>query len=89
VETHEMMEAMWDKIGTIVAALITALGGFYMFDRKTTNDRLTKVEGAISQHEIDIKIIETKFTELKEDTEEIKETQKLIINLLTPLKRRK
>lgn len=84
------MEAMWDKIGTIVAALITALGGFYMFDRKTTNDRLIKVEDAISKHEIDIKIIETKFTELKEDTEEIKETQKLIINILTtPLKRRK
>lgn len=81
------MEALWDKIGTIVAALITALGGFYMYDRKTTNERITKIEGEIAQNKIDIKVIETKFTELKEDTEEIKESQKAIISLLTKRKR--
>lgn len=81
------MEDLWDKLGAIVAALITAMGGFYMYDRKTTNDRLTKVEQGLNQNKIDIKIIETRFTELKEDTEEIKESQKLILNLLT--KRRK
>lgn len=81
------MEAIWDKLGAIIGAIITALGGFYMYDRKTTNERLTKVESQIAQHKIDIKVIEVKFSELKEDTEEIKESQKAIISLLT--KRRK
>ena len=81
------MEVIWEKIGVIIAALITALGGYYMYDRKTTNDRLTKIESDIAQHKIDIKVIETKFTELKEDTAEIKESQKAIINLLTKRKR--
>lgn len=77
------MENIWDKIGAIIAAIITALGGFYMYDRKTTNDRLSKVESDIVQNKMDIKVIETKFLELKEDTTEIKETQKAIYNLLT------
>ncbi len=77
------MEDIWDKIGAVVAALITALGGFYMYDRKTTNDRLTKVETDLSQTRTDIKIIEVRFSELKDDTEEIKESQKAIIELLT------
>ncbi len=81
------MDALLDKIGTIVAALITALGGFYMYDRKTTHERLTKVESELAQNKIDIKVIETKFTELKEDTEEIKKSQKDIIDLLTKRKR--
>lgn len=81
------MEDIWGKIWTVVAALISVLGGLYMYDRTSTNTRLTKVEQDLMQHKIDIKVIETKFTELKEDTEEIKETQKAIISLLT--KRRK
>ena len=83
------MESLWDKIGAIFAALITTLGGFYMYDRKTTNERLTKLEMDTAQQKIDIKVIETKFTELKEDTEEIKDSQKAIISLLTPLKRKR
>lgn len=74
---------MWDKIGAIVAALITALGGYYMYDRKTTNDRLTKAEQELALLKTDVKVIEVKFTELKSDTEEIKESQRAIIALLT------
>ncbi len=81
------MEVIWDKLGAIIGAIITALGGFYMYDRKTTHERLTKVESELAQSKIDIKVIETRFTELKEDTEEIKESQKAIINLLTKRKR--
>lgn len=81
------MEALWDKIGAIVAALITALGGYYMYDRKTTNDRLTKAEQELALLKIDVKVIEVKFTELKSDTEEIKESQRAIIGLLTKRKR--
>jgi septal ring factor EnvC (AmiA/AmiB activator) len=77
------MDDLWDKLGAIIAALITAFGGFYMYDRKTTNERLTKVELDVAQSKSDIRVIETKFTELKEDTKEIKESQKAIIELLT------
>lgn len=77
------MEAIWDKISAVVAAIITAFGGYYMYDRKTTNDRLSKLENDVTQSKMDIKVIEVKFSELKEDTEEIKESQKAIIQLLT------
>ncbi len=82
------MEALWDKIGAIVAAIITAMGGWYVYDRKTMNDRITKIENESVQHKIDIKVIEIKFTELKEDIEEIKESQKAIIELLTTKRKR-
>lgn len=81
------MEAIWDKMGAIVAAMISVLGGFYMYDRTTTHNRLNKVESDLAQSKVDIKVIEVKFSELKSDTEEIKESQKAIIALLT--KRRK
>lgn len=83
------MEAVWDKIGAIIAAIITALGGVYVYDRTTMNNRISKVEKDIAQHKTDIKVIEVKFMELKEDTEEIKASQKAIIELLTFPKRRK
>jgi len=67
-----IMEDLWNKLGAVIGAIITALGGFYMYDRKTTHDRLTKVENDIVQSKMDIKVIEVRFSELKEDTTEIK-----------------
>lgn len=81
------MEALWDKIGAIIAAIITALGGWYVYDRKSMNDRITKIENESVQHKIDIKVIEVRFNELKEDTAEIKKSQQDIIELLTKRKR--
>jgi hypothetical protein len=81
------MEAIWDKMGSIIAAMITALGGFYMYDRKTMGDRISKIETDSAQNRIDIRVIEARFAELKEDTAEIKETQKDIIDLLTKRRR--
>lgn len=77
------LEDLWDKIGAVIAAIITALGGFYMYDRKTTSDRLSTVEKDIVKSKLDIKVIETKYDALKEDTEEIKQSQATIIKLLT------
>lgn len=76
------MDMFWDKIGAIFAAIISALGGFYMYDRKSTNDRLTSLEKDMSQTKTDLAVVETKFTELKEDTQEIKQAQKDILALL-------
>jgi len=83
------MEVLWDKIGVIIASLITAMGGFYMYDRKINNERITKLEKDSSQHRTDIRIIEVKFAELKEDIEEIKGSQIYIINLLTASPKRR
>jgi len=83
------MEVLWDKIGVIIASLITAMGGLYMYDRKINNERLTKLEKDSSQHRTDIRIIEVKFAELKEDIEEIKGSQQYIINLLTTSPKRR
>ncbi len=77
------MEALWDRMGAIIAALISALGGWYIYDRKVINTRISKIENESVQHKIDIKVIEVRFSELKEDTETIKESQKAIIELLT------
>lgn len=81
------MDEIWDKLGVIIAALITAMGGLYMYDRKTNHERLTKAEQELAALKTDVKVIETRFHELKEDTEEIKESQKAIISLLTKRKR--
>lgn len=81
------MEDIWDKFGAIIAAVISALGGWYIYDRTTTNNRISRVETDIIQNKIDIRVIETKFAELKEDTSEIKSSLKDIIELLP--KRRK
>lgn len=77
------MEIMWEKVGAIIGAIITALGGFYMYDRKTIHDRLTSLETQLVQSKLDIKVIEVRFDELKNDTEEIKKSQQAIIQLLT------
>ena len=81
------MENVWDTMGAIIAAVITALGGFYMYDRKTTHERLSKVEDELVKNKLDIAVIEVKFTELKADTEEIKSSQRDIIDLLTKRRR--
>jgi hypothetical protein len=81
------LEYIWEKLGAIVASLVTFLGGLYMYDRKVIHDRLTLVERDVSQNKADIKVIETQFHELKNDTEEIKASQRAIIELL--LKKRR
>lgn len=83
------MEDLWGKLGAIIAAVITALGGYFVYDKKTTHERFNKIESDLAQSKIDIKVIETKFTELKSDTEEIKETQRSIIELLTAMPKRR
>jgi hypothetical protein len=78
-----MLEGLGDKIGTIIAALVTTLGGYMMYNKKMSDDRFGKLESSSTQNTIDLKIIEVRFNELKEDTQEIKESQRAIIDLLT------
>lgn len=81
------MEALWEKLGVIVAAIISALGGLYIHDRNIVNKRFAKIENDVIKNKMDIAVIEVKFSELKSDTEEIKKSQLAIIDLLTKRRR--
>lgn len=81
------MDHLWDKIGAVVAAIITSLGGLYIHDRNTTNKRFNKLETDVAKSKMDIAIAAVRFNELKEDAEEIKQSQKEIIDLLTKRRR--
>ena len=81
------MEDFLNKFGAVLAAIISAMGGWYIYDRNVTNSRIAKVEEDLVKNKIDIKVIETRFEELKADTEEIKSSQKDILDLLTKRRR--
>lgn len=66
------MEDLWNKIGAIIAAIVTAISGLYLNDRRLTNNRLSKVENDLAKSKTAIAVIEVRFSELKEDTTEIK-----------------
>lgn len=74
---------MEDKLWAVFAALITALGGWYVYDRDVSNKRITKLEDESNKNKTDIRVMEVRFTELKEDNEEIKRNLQDIIKLLT------
>jgi hypothetical protein len=78
-----MFEDLWHKIGGIVAAMVSAISGLYLYDRNTVNTRLIKLEDISNQFKVDLRVGETQFSALKEDVEEIKESQKIIIKLLS------
>lgn len=77
------MEVIWDKLGAIIGAIITALGGFYMYDRKVTHERLNRVEQHQVEDRVDIRVIQSQYKELKEDLQEIKDQNVLMLKLLT------
>ena len=64
---------MPEKLWTVVAAVISALGGFVLYERKRVDGRLSKLEQDLSQHKADIAVVRESLTNLKEDTQEIKE----------------
>lgn len=85
------MEVISEKFGAIVAAIISALGGFFLYERKRVDGRLSKIENDLSQHKTDLAVVKETLTNLKEDTQEIKEFQKATVDILTAMnvKRRK
>lgn len=77
------MDHLWEKLAACVAAVFSFLGGLYLRDRAVIHERLTRVEADGAQSRIDIRVIEARFSELKEDTAEIKETQKMMLQILS------
>jgi len=62
-----------EKVWTVIAAVISALGGFVMYERKKVDVRLSKIEQDLSQHKTDLAVVKEGLLNLKEDTQEIKE----------------
>lgn len=67
------MEWMPEKIWAVVAAIISALGGFVLYERKRVDLRLSRIEEDLSQHKTDLAVVKESLKNLKEDTQEIKE----------------
>jgi hypothetical protein len=77
------MEDICNKLNYIIAALISALGGYVLYERQKIDNRLTSLETADKEHKAEIAVLKESLNNLKGDTEEIKESQKAIIELLT------
>jgi hypothetical protein len=67
------MDLIPDKVWVVLAAVISSMGGFILFERKKVDRRLNKIERDMSQHKTDIAVIKEALTNLKEDTQEIKD----------------
>ena len=77
------MEPLIDKFWAVVAAVISALGGFVLYERKKVDKRLSIIERDLSQHKSDLAVVKESLSNLKEDTQEIKEGQKDIMIMLS------
>ena len=77
------MDLIPEKLWAIIAAIISALGGFVLYERKAVDRRLSKIENDLSQHKTDLAVVKESLTNLKEDTQEIKDGQKDIMVLLS------
>lgn len=86
-----MLEDWGDKLWVVLAAVISAFGGYVMYERKKIDGRLDRLEDDVADHYTEHKTELAAFKEtlknLKEDTEEIKSSQQQMLNLL--IKRRK
>ena len=67
------MDVIPDKIWAVIAAIVSALGGFVLYERKKVDNRLSKIEQDLSQHKTDLAVVKETLVNLKEDTQEIKE----------------
>ena len=77
------MDLIPDKLWAVIAAIISALGGFVLYERKVVDKRLSKIESDLSQHKTDLAVVKESLSNLKEDTQEIKDGQKDILVLLS------
>ncbi len=70
------MDLIPDKLWAMLAAVVSALGGFVLYERNKIDARFVKIEQDISDHKINVAVFKESLLNLKEDTEEIKELLK-------------
>lgn len=73
------MEWISDRIWTVVAAIVSALGGYVIYEKKLTDVRFKKLEEAVIISKIEIAVIQSQFKDLKEDTQEIKNMLNILV----------
>ncbi len=67
------MDMIPDKAWAVVAAIVSALGGYVVYDHKRVDSRLSKVERGLAHHNTELAVIREGLLNLKEDTQEIKD----------------
>ena len=67
------MELIPDKIWAVMAAIVSALGGYFLYEHKTIDRRLSKIETDLNEYKTDVAVIKESLGNLKEDTQEIKD----------------
>lgn len=73
------MEWITDKLWPILAAIVSAISGYLMFEKRKLDNRLRKLEEDSNMSKIEIAIIRTQYADLKEDTQEIKQLLKEVL----------
>ncbi len=76
------MEPVFDKLWGVMVSILGALAGFFMYHHKKLNDRVSSLEAELSDHKRDIAVVKESLTNLKDDTQEIKELQNKIVDIL-------
>lgn len=77
------MDIIPDKLWTVIAAVVSALGGFVVYERNRVDTRISKIEQELAQHKTDVAVVKESLVNLKEDTQEIKEAQRDMIEMLS------
>lgn len=68
-----IVEWMSEKIWTFIAALVSAFGGYMVYEKKKSDKRFSKLEEQTLANKIEIAVMQSQYKDLKEDTQEIKE----------------
>ncbi len=79
------MELIPEKLWALIAAVVSSLGGFMLYDRRRVDGRLNRIEFDLAQHKTDLAVVKESLMNLKEDTQEIKEFQKATVDILTAM----
>jgi hypothetical protein len=83
------MDFIPDKLWALIAAVASALGGFVLYERKRVDDRISAVEKDIEDHKVNLAVVKEALSNLRDDTQEIKEFQKATVDILTAMNMRK
>jgi hypothetical protein len=83
------MDYIPEKLWAVIAAVISALGGFVMYERKKVDVRLSRIEADLANHKTDLAVVKECLTNIKEDSQEIKEFQRATVDILTAMNMKK
>lgn len=73
------MEWLSDRMWTVVAAVISALGGYIVHEKKKSDKRIEHLEADNHRNKLEIAVIQSQYKDLKADTAEIKDMLNFLV----------